>query len=164
MQGIQIYIIPWSETQLAMGLDSRHAQSVLSMYNCMAVSAVWWPCLYWRLIGWLPTSTASMHESNIHFMRHPLASPIKWSHHQKTIVIDQSVAFIGGLDLAFGRYDSMYHTHTALRHLLPLTEPAPLLQRSRMLLSIPTPKPTKAKTITTHRLPNSIRFAYPTRI
>jgi len=26
-------------------------------------------------------------------------------HHQKIVVIDQDIAFVGGLDLCFGRYD-----------------------------------------------------------
>jgi phosphatidylserine/phosphatidylglycerophosphate/cardiolipin synthase-like enzyme len=32
-----------------------------------------------------------------------------WSHHQKFVIIDRSVAFIGGVDLAYGRWDNMSH-------------------------------------------------------
>ena len=32
-----------------------------------------------------------------------------WSHHQKIVVIDQKIAFIGGIDLCFGRYDTQKH-------------------------------------------------------
>ncbi|XP_053503803.1 phospholipase D1-like [Ictalurus furcatus] len=45
---------------------------------------------------------------NIKVMRHPddVASGVfLWSHHEKMVAIDQSVAFMGGLDLAFGRWD-----------------------------------------------------------
>lgn len=41
-------------------------------------------------------------------MRHPdhVASVVLlWAHHEKMVSIDQSVAFVGGLDLAFGRWD-----------------------------------------------------------
>uniref|UniRef100_A0A8B9HTC7 phospholipase D n=1 Tax=Astyanax mexicanus TaxID=7994 RepID=A0A8B9HTC7_ASTMX len=41
-------------------------------------------------------------------MRHPdhVASVVfLWAHHEKMVAIDQSVAFVGGLDLAFGRWD-----------------------------------------------------------
>lgn len=41
-------------------------------------------------------------------MRHPdhVASVVVlWAHHEKMVAIDQSVAFVGGLDLAFGRWD-----------------------------------------------------------
>lgn len=32
-----------------------------------------------------------------------------WAHHEKFIVIDYDMAFIGGLDLCFGRWDSRQH-------------------------------------------------------
>ena len=41
-------------------------------------------------------------------MRHPdhvSAVVFLWAHHEKMVAIDQSVAFVGGLDLAFGRWD-----------------------------------------------------------
>ncbi|XP_016146239.1 phospholipase D2-like [Sinocyclocheilus grahami] len=44
----------------------------------------------------------------IYVMRHPdhVASVVfLWAHHEKMVAIDQSVAFVGGLDLAFGRWD-----------------------------------------------------------
>ena len=28
-----------------------------------------------------------------------------WSHHEKSVIIDQSVGFMGGIDLCFGRWD-----------------------------------------------------------
>ncbi|KAL0193127.1 hypothetical protein M9458_011423, partial [Cirrhinus mrigala] len=43
-------------------------------------------------------------------MRHPdhVASVVLlWAHHEKMIAIDQSVAFVGGLDLAFGRLSDL---------------------------------------------------------
>jgi phospholipase D1/2 len=33
-----------------------------------------------------------------------------WSHHEKAVVIDQKCAFMGGLDLCYGRYDNNDHT------------------------------------------------------
>lgn len=41
-------------------------------------------------------------------MRHPnhVASVVfLWAHHEKMVAIDQSVAFMGGIDLCFGRWD-----------------------------------------------------------
>lgn len=41
-------------------------------------------------------------------MRHPdhvASAVVLWAHHEKMVAIDQSVAFVGGLDLAFGRWD-----------------------------------------------------------
>lgn len=35
-----------------------------------------------------------------------------WAHHEKIVVIDQSVAFVGGIDLAYGRWDDREHRLT----------------------------------------------------
>jgi hypothetical protein len=39
-------------------------------------------------------------------VRHPILNlkSILWSHHQKFVVIDQQLAFVGGLDICLGRY------------------------------------------------------------
>ena len=31
------------------------------------------------------------------------------SHHEKVVIVDHQVCFIGGLDLCFGRYDNFEH-------------------------------------------------------
>lgn len=48
---------------------------------------------------------------NIHVIRHRsrFSSNTSWSHHEKAVVVDQRVAFIGGLDLALMRYDDHEH-------------------------------------------------------
>ena len=46
---------------------------------------------------------------NVKVYRHPSVLPLQWSHHQKLVIIDQELAFIGGLDLCFGRYDDEKH-------------------------------------------------------
>eukprot|EP01004_Peranema_trichophorum_P004597 NODE_350_length_2900_cov_47.481095_g298_i0.p1 GENE.NODE_350_length_2900_cov_47.481095_g298_i0~~NODE_350_length_2900_cov_47.481095_g298_i0.p1 ORF type:complete len:896 (+),score=193.41 NODE_350_length_2900_cov_47.481095_g298_i0:228-2690(+) len=46
---------------------------------------------------------------NIRTLRHPKADVLLWSHHDKIVVVDQAVGFLGGLDLAFGRYDDHQH-------------------------------------------------------
>ena len=90
-QGVRVFIIVWNETKIAVGLNSSHAKSVLESHK------------------------------NIHVIRHPFSQPLEWSHHQKTVVCDQRVAFVGGLDLCFGRFDD--HTHSVC---LPLFELAKL--------------------------------------
>lgn len=42
----------------------------------------------------------TLHE-NISVIKHPAISPMKWSHHQKFVVVDNVVAFVGGIDLAY---------------------------------------------------------------
>jgi phospholipase D1/2 len=45
-------------------------------------------------------------------LRHPEHTPVGvflWSHHEKCLVVDQSVVFMGGIDLCFGRWDDDLH-------------------------------------------------------
>ena len=37
-----------------------------------------------------------------------------WSHHEKCVVIDQSVVYMGGIDLCFGRWDDDLHRQRQL--------------------------------------------------
>ncbi len=49
-------------------------------------------------------------------LRHPayLLIPFLWSHHEKIVVVDQKIGFIGGLDIGYGRYDDNEHRLTDL--------------------------------------------------
>ena len=45
-------------------------------------------------------------------LRHPEildTGVLFWSHHEKIVVIDQTLAFVGGIDLAYGRWDNTAH-------------------------------------------------------
>lgn len=45
-------------------------------------------------------------------LRHPdhgANGVLLWAHHEKLVVIDQSVAFLGGIDLCYGRWDDEKH-------------------------------------------------------
>jgi phosphatidylserine/phosphatidylglycerophosphate/cardiolipin synthase-like enzyme len=47
---------------------------------------------------------------NIAVLLHPSGTfPAKWSHHQKSVIVDRAVGFCGGLDLCYGRYDDRRH-------------------------------------------------------
>eukprot|EP00013_Stygamoeba_regulata_P009165 CAMPEP_0177670472 /NCGR_PEP_ID=MMETSP0447-20121125/24105_1 /TAXON_ID=0 /ORGANISM="Stygamoeba regulata, Strain BSH-02190019" /LENGTH=954 /DNA_ID=CAMNT_0019177633 /DNA_START=1 /DNA_END=2865 /DNA_ORIENTATION=+ len=89
-QGVRVYVLIWRETRIALG------GTIHSEYTKRTLQAL---------------------HPNIHVMRHPLRIPVLWSHHQKIIVVDQSTAFVGGLDLAFGRYDDPEHTPDDSCHL-----------------------------------------------
>jgi len=44
---------------------------------------------------------------NIQYLRHgDIAFPYMWSHHEKLVIIDQDLAYVGGVDLSLGRWDS----------------------------------------------------------
>ena len=41
----------------------------------------------------------------IHVLLHPqTTAPFRWSHHQKCVVIDDEISFVGGIDLCFTRF------------------------------------------------------------
>nr|XP_043607393.1 phospholipase D zeta 1-like isoform X2 [Erigeron canadensis] len=82
-QGIQIYILMYKELALALKINSFYSKKKL----------------------------AALHE-NIRVLRYPdhfSSGVYLWSHHEKLVIIDYEVCFIGGLDLCFGRYDSYEH-------------------------------------------------------
>ena len=58
---------------------------------------------------------------NIRVLRHPGGrTKVYWTHHQKTVVIDQRYAYLGGIDLCFGRWDTSEHSLKDECHLAPL--------------------------------------------
>ncbi|KAI2664540.1 Phospholipase D2 [Labeo rohita] len=78
-QGVKVCVLLYKEVELALGISSGYSKRTLM----------------------------NLHP-NIKVMRHPdhVASVVFfWAHHEKMVAIDQSVAFVGGLDLAFGRWD-----------------------------------------------------------
>ncbi|KAK3821164.1 MAG: hypothetical protein J3Q66DRAFT_366907 [Benniella sp.] len=85
-EGVMIYIVIYKETSLTStsALDSAHTK-------------IWLQDLH----------------PNIQVQRHPdhlgITTARFWVNHEKICVIDCRLAFIGGLDLCFGRYDSRTH-------------------------------------------------------
>uniref|UniRef100_A0A668A4Q8 Phospholipase n=1 Tax=Myripristis murdjan TaxID=586833 RepID=A0A668A4Q8_9TELE len=83
-QGVKVCVLLYKEVELALGINSDHSKRTLMNMN-----------------------------PNIKVMRHPdhVSSVVfLWAHHEKMVAIDQTVAFVGGIDLAFGRWDdSQYH-------------------------------------------------------
>ncbi|XP_029350205.1 phospholipase D1a [Echeneis naucrates] len=85
-QGVRIFVMLYKEVELALGINSGYSKRTL------------------------------MHlHPNIKVMRHPdhvSSSVYLWAHHEKIVVVDQSVAFVGGIDLAYGRWDDSEHRLT----------------------------------------------------
>ncbi|MGL4948194.1 MAG: hypothetical protein ACRC42_02290, partial [Mycoplasma sp.] len=78
-RGVQVYILVFGEFTLAWTLNSKHTKHMLM--------------------------NMAQTNKNIHVWRHPKKSfDLLWSHHEKLVVIDQHIAFIGGWDLCWGRY------------------------------------------------------------
>ncbi|KAF7194343.1 Phospholipase D [Pseudocercospora fuligena] len=94
-RGVKIYVIVYREVQHALTCNSEHTKKAL-MALC---------------------PEGSPGHGNIRLMRHPDHNVLEnasdmtfyWAHHEKFIVIDYDLAFIGGLDLCFGRWDNRQH-------------------------------------------------------
>ena len=87
--GVRIYILLYWETKLVMDLGSDYAISAFNHTNIK---------IYRH-----PTYTTPV--------SHP-STLLRWSHHEKVIVVDRSIAFVGGIDLSFGRWDTYEHDLT----------------------------------------------------
>mmetsp|Transcript_2054 Transcript_2054/g.4697 ORF Transcript_2054/g.4697 Transcript_2054/m.4697 type:complete len:1014 (-) Transcript_2054:733-3774(-) len=83
-KGVMIYVTVYKEVEIALTLNSLYTKKALE----------------------------AMHP-NIKVLRHPqrglVGGEFLWSHHEKIVVIDQEVAFMGGLDLCYGRFDNPEH-------------------------------------------------------
>ncbi|XP_011637945.1 phospholipase D2 isoform X2 [Pogonomyrmex barbatus] len=88
-QGVKIFVLIYKEIEVALGINSYYSKQ--------------------RLVEQCP--------ENIKVLRHPdhaRAGIFLWAHHEKIIVIDQSLAFLGGIDLCYGRWDNNEHRLTDL--------------------------------------------------
>ncbi|KAF2817034.1 phospholipase-like protein PldA [Mytilinidion resinicola] len=94
-EGVKIYIIVYKEVSAALTCNSQHTKKAI-MNLC-------------------PVGTPGY--GNINLMRHPDHNVLEnagdmtfyWAHHEKFLVIDYNLAFIGGLDLCYGRWDYRQH-------------------------------------------------------
>ncbi|MEQ2299139.1 hypothetical protein AMECASPLE_012382, partial [Ameca splendens] len=78
-QGVKVCILLYKEVEVALGINSDYSKRTLMNIH-----------------------------PNIKVMRHPdhvSSAVVLWAHHEKMVAIDQTVAFVGGIDLAFGRWD-----------------------------------------------------------
>jgi phospholipase D1/2 len=87
-QGVRVYILLYKEVEIGISINSLYSKQKLM----------------------------KMHP-NIKVLRHPdtvRGGTLLWSHHEKLVVIDQSYAFVGGIDLCYGRWDNFEHKLTDL--------------------------------------------------
>lgn len=93
--GVKIFVIVYKEVEAALTCNSLHTKHALQAL----------------------CPEGSPGHGNIRILRHPDHNPFEnaadatmyWAHHEKFIVIDYAMAFIGGLDLCFGRWDAQQH-------------------------------------------------------
>lgn len=74
-------IVVYNEIPMALGIDSEHTKLYLESLS-----------------------------PNIKVYKHPNQTiPSFWTHHEKSVIIDQHIGFMGGLDICFGRMDNKDH-------------------------------------------------------
>ncbi|XP_064127727.1 phospholipase D2 isoform X1 [Loxodonta africana] len=83
-EGVRVSVLLFKEVELALGINSGYSKRALMLLH-----------------------------PNIKVMRHPDQVTL-WAHHEKLLVVDQVVAFLGGLDLAYGRWDDSHYRLTDL--------------------------------------------------
>ncbi|KAG7247031.1 hypothetical protein CRUP_029134, partial [Coryphaenoides rupestris] len=89
-QGVKVCILLYKEVEMALGINSEHSKrTLMNMHPNIKVGTI----------------NVNMFRPPEEVMRHPdhVSSVVfLWAHHEKMVAIDQSVGFVGGLDLAFG--------------------------------------------------------------
>ncbi|KAK9471730.1 uncharacterized protein V1510DRAFT_396593 [Dipodascopsis tothii] len=82
-QGVKIFVILYRNVGAAMPINSQYTkQSLLDLHPNIFVSR-----------------SPNQFRQNILF----------WAHHEKIVVVDHAIAFVGGLDLCYGRWDTPQH-------------------------------------------------------
>jgi phospholipase D1/2 len=81
-RGVKVYVLLYEEIPQALANNSAGAKAALEALH-----------------------------TNITVLRHRsrFSKNVYWSHHEKTVICDQRVAFVGGIDLALMRYDDWRH-------------------------------------------------------
>lgn len=81
--GVKIYILLYKEVALTLKINSMYSKRrLLSIHENVTV---------------------------LRFPDHFSSGVYLWSHHEKLVIVDHQVCFLGGLDLCFGRYDTPEH-------------------------------------------------------
>jgi phospholipase D1/2 len=101
----------FKEVSFAVGLNSLHTKRALigkSKNGFIKVSCA----RPMRTIDGISCPCRSFCIVTRQVIRHPdhyrSSGVFLWSHHEKLVVIDQKIAFVGGIDLCFGRWDDEF--------------------------------------------------------
>ena len=86
-QGVQVFILLYWETKPFLDLGSDHAVKMLGEHRNIEIRR---------------------HPDALSGIQHP-GTLFRWSHHEKMVIVDRSIAFVGGIDLCYGRWDTRYH-------------------------------------------------------
>ncbi|KAF2151473.1 phospholipase D [Myriangium duriaei CBS 260.36] len=85
-QGVKIFVIVYRNIESAIPIDSEHTKAhLLELHPNICVQR-----------------SPNQFRQNQFF----------WAHHEKLVVVDNAMAFVGGVDLCFGRWDDPHHVLT----------------------------------------------------
>lgn len=119
-QGVKVCVLLYKEVELALGINSEHSKrTLMNMHpNIKVCHIATYTYLLYAINGGLISCFTVKFTPYVHqVMRHPdhVSSVVfLWAHHEKMVAIDQTVAFVGGIDLAFGRWDTNQYRLTDL--------------------------------------------------
>lgn len=85
LEGVKIYILLYKEIDFVTPLKSAHTKRHLT-----------------RLHDNIKVCRHSAHYLNL---------PGLWAHHEKLVIVDQNIAYFGGTDLCYGRWDNCLHMY-----------------------------------------------------
>ncbi|CAF0875208.1 unnamed protein product, partial [Didymodactylos carnosus] len=95
-EGVRIFVLLYKEVELALGINSSYSKRKL----------------------------IEAHPDNVKVLRYPdhtgQNAVLFWGHHEKLVIVDQSIALFGGLDLCYGRWDNYFHLLTDYGSALPV--------------------------------------------
>jgi phospholipase D1/2 len=85
-RGVRIYVMPWNDTEPVQTYDDQTKKVLESINDLLADGSKG------RIVVTLCSSFAGVNNSY-------------FSHHQKQVVIDRKIAYVGGMDVCYGRFD-----------------------------------------------------------
>ncbi|KAJ3657730.1 hypothetical protein Zmor_009514 [Zophobas morio] len=102
--GVKIFVLLYKEVEVALGLNSYYSKQKLADLS-----------------------------ENIKVLRHPDHARVGvflWAHHEKMVVVDQTYAFVGGIDLCYGRWDDAKHRLVDLGSITPTLDVSSLKKKT----------------------------------
>lgn len=99
---VKVYILLYNDVSIKMDLGNKHVHSILK-YDKDNNN---------EIIDNIEVHCHPKHDISAIFHEIVHRSLLIWSHHEKVVVIDRSLAFVGGIDLCFGRWDTHAHNLT----------------------------------------------------
>ncbi|KAK4886881.1 hypothetical protein RN001_003152 [Aquatica leii] len=93
-EGVKIFVLLYKEIEMAIGINSFYSKQRLLEDSYGNINVLRYP-------------------------HHARAGVLLWANHEKLVVVDQSIAFLGGIDLCYGRWDDWRHRLTDLGSITP---------------------------------------------